>query len=198
MRQFRFTTEETVGSVCAYHFDKMNRREAVQQITLIMGGVLSTRLTAGLMGQVLNTGASVPVSAEQTKLLAEVADVIIPTTDTPGAKAAGVEQFIVRVIRDCYVREEQENFYAGLAKLDADSRTAHGKSFADLDDAKKNEMLTAATKNNRPFFKLMKQITVAGYFTSEIGATKALEYLPIPGRFEGDVPMQPGQKTWAT
>ena len=163
-----------------------------------MGGVLSAQLTAGLMGQVLNTGATVPVSAEQTKLLAEVADVIIPTTDTPGAKAAGVEQFIVRVIRDCYVREEQEKFYAGLAKLDADSKTAHGKGFAELNGAKKNEMIMAATKDNREFFKLMKQLTVAGYFTSEIGATKALEYLPIPGRFEGDVPMQPGQRAWAT
>jgi hypothetical protein len=196
--QFRFTEEETVSTVRAYHSQKMNRRDAIQRITLMMGGVLSTQITAGLMGQVLNTGGSVAVSAEQTKLLAEVADVIIPTTDTPGAKAAGVEQFIVRVMRDCYVREEQEKFYAGLAKLDADSRTAHGKGFAELDDAKKSAMLTAATKNNWAFFKLMKQLTVAGYFTSEIGATKALEYLPIPGRFEGDMPMQPGQKAWAT
>lgn len=163
-----------------------------------MGGALSAQLTAGLMGQVLNTGASVPVTAEQTKLLAEVADAIIPTTDTPGAKAAGVEQFIVRVIRDCHAREVQEKFYAGLAKLDADCKAAHGKGFSELDDAKKNERVTAATKDNGAFFKLMKQLTVAGYFTSEIGATKALEYLPIPGRFEGDVPMQPGQKAWAT
>ena len=167
-------------------------------MTLMMGGVLSAQLTAGLMGQVLNTGASVPVSAEQTKLLAEVADVIIPTTDTPGAKAAGVEQFIVRVMRDCYVSEEQVKFYAGLAKLDADSRAAHGKGFAELDDATKNAALRKTAEDNKTFFKLMKQLTVAGYFTSEIGATKALEYLPIPGRFEGDVPMQPGQKAWAT
>lgn len=163
-----------------------------------MGGILSTQLTAGLMGQVLNAGASVPVDAEQQKLLAELADVIIPTTDTPGAKAAGVEQFIIRVMRDCYQREEQEKFYAGLAKLDADSKTAHGKGFAELDEPMRIAMVKKATEDNKAFFKLMKQLTVAGYFTSEIGATKALEYLPIPGRFEGDVPMQPGQKAWAT
>jgi len=154
-------------------------------------------LTAGLMGQVINAGASVPVGAEQQRLLAEVADTIIPTTDTPGAKAAEVEQFIVRVMRDCYQREEQEKFYAGLAKLNADCRTAHGKGFSELDAAGKNEMVKQATGNNTEFFKVMKQLTVAGYFTSEIGATKALEYLPIPGRFEGDVPMKPGQKAWA-
>jgi hypothetical protein len=175
----------------------MNRRESIQRITLLLGGVLSTQLTAGLMGQVINPGASVPVGAEQQKLLAEVADIIIPATDTPGAKAAGVEQFIVRVMRDCYQMEDQEKFYAGLAKLDADSKTAHGKDFAELDLAAKNEMVKKATTNNREFFKTMKQLTVTGYFTSEIGATKALEYLPIPGRFEGTVPMKPGQKAWA-
>ena len=175
----------------------MNRREAVQRITLILGGALSAQLTAGLMGQVINTGASVIVTPEQQTLLAEVAEVIIPTTDTPGAKAAGVEQFIIRVMRDCYQREEQAKFYDGLAKLDADSRAGHGKSFVELDAAKKNEVVRKATENNKAFFTLMKQLTVAGYFTSEIGATKALEYLPIPGRFEGDVPLNPGQKPWA-
>jgi hypothetical protein len=175
----------------------MNRREAIQRITLLMGGVLSTQLTAGLMGQVINPGASVPVGPEQQKFLAEVADIIIPTTDTPGAKAAGAEQFIVRVMRDCYQMEDQEKFYAGLAKLDADSKTAHGKGFVELDLAAKNDMVKKATANNREFFKTMKQLTVVGYFTSEIGATKALEYLPIPGRFEGEVAMKPGQKAWA-
>jgi hypothetical protein len=42
----------------------------------------------------------------------------------------------------------------------------------------------------------MRELTVVGYFTSEIGATKALAYLPIPGRFEGDIALEPGQKTW--
>lgn len=175
----------------------MNRREAVQRITLIIGGSLSAQLTAGLMGQVINPGNSIPVSGEQQKLLAEVADIIIPTTDTPGAKAAGVEQFIVRVLRDCYRMDEQQEFYAGLARLDADSRTKYGKGFTDLDVNQRNEMLKQTTRSNREFFLLMKQLTVAGYFTSEIGATKALEYLPIPGRFEGNVPMKPGQKAWA-
>ena len=73
-----------------------------------------------------------------------------------------------------------------------------GKALPNWTALQKSEMLTVATKKDRPFFRLMKQLTVAGYFTSEIGATKALEYVPIPGRFEGDVLMQPGQKAWAT
>lgn len=174
----------------------MNRREAVQRLTLILGGVLSTQLAAGLRGEVINLGASVPVDAAQTKLLAEVADTIIPTTDTPGAKAAGAEQFIIRVMRDCYVWDDQEKFYAGLAKVEEESRKLHGKSFIDLDPALRHGLLEQAARTHREFFITLKQLTVGGYFSSEIGATKALEYLPVPGRFEGTVPMQPGQKAW--
>lgn len=179
----------------------MNRRTAVERITLLLGGgALSSQLTAGLMGQVLNTGvgASVPVDEGTRLLLAEVADVIIPTTDTPGAKAAGVEQFIIRLMRDCYEREEQEIFYAGLARLDTASKADNGgKVFVELDLAGKNAMVQKTTQDNKAFFKLMKELTVSGYFISEIGATQALAYLPIPGQFLGDVPLKPGQKAWA-
>jgi hypothetical protein len=175
----------------------MNRREAIQRATLLLGGVLSAQLTAGLLGQVINTGASVAVSADQESLLADVAEVIIPTTDTPGARAAGVSRFIIRVMRDCYKKDEQEQFYEGLARLDASSRAKGGKGFAELDSAQQAEMVKLATINDKAFFKLMKQLTVVGYFTSEIGATQALAYLPIPGRFQGNVPLEPGQKAWA-
>ncbi|MEI6714987.1 MAG: gluconate 2-dehydrogenase subunit 3 family protein [Verrucomicrobiota bacterium] len=175
----------------------MNRREAVQRITLLLGGVLSTQLTAGLMGQVINTGPSLPFNADQELLLSEIADVIIPTTDTPGAKAAGVEKFIIRLVRDCYIKPEQQTFHDGLAKLEADCKEKFGKGFVALDAAQKIEAIQHATAKNRGFFSTMRQLTVAGYFTSEIGATKALEYLPIPGKFQGDVPLKPGQKAWA-
>jgi hypothetical protein len=175
----------------------MNRREAIQRATLLLGGVLSAPLMAGAMGQILNTGESVAVTADQAVLLAEVADIIIPTTGTPGAKAAGVEKFIVRVVRDCFEKPEQEKFYAGLAKLDADSQAKFSKGFAALDLAQKNVMLKQSTVDNKAFFLMMKGLTVTGYFTSEIGATQALEYLPIPGKFEACIPLKPGQKAWA-
>ncbi|CAH0996119.1 hypothetical protein EMA8858_02249 [Emticicia aquatica] len=175
----------------------MNRRESIQRATLLLGGVMAAPLMAGAMGQVLNTGESLKVSTTQEALLADVADIIIPTTGTPGAKAAGVEKFIVRVMRDCYEKPEQEKFYAGLAKLDADSQAKFGKGFAALDLAQKNEMVKQSTIDNKTFFLTMKGLTVTGYFTSEIGATQALEYLPIPGKFEACIPLKPGQKAWA-
>lgn len=175
----------------------INRRQAVERLSLILGGALSSQITAGVMGQVLNDGPSVTATKAQTALLIEVVDVIIPTTDTPGAKAAGAEQFIIRVMRDCHVLEEQEKFYAGLARIDEASHKAHGRGFVDLTPEQKSGILEDAVKTNKAFFKQMKALTVTGYFTSEIGATQALEYLPVPGKFEGDVPMEPGQKAWA-
>ena len=175
----------------------MKRREAIQRAALMMGGILSAPTLAGAMGRVINMGPGVAVSAEQEALLAEVADVIIPTTTTPGAKAAGAEKFIVRVMRDCYPQADQEKFYAGLAKLDANSKTKFGKGFASLEGAQKIEMVKQTMTEDKPFFLRMKELTTTGYFTSEIGATKALEYLPIPGQFNGCMPLKPGQKAWA-
>jgi len=176
----------------------ISRRDTLHRLTLLLGGALSAQLTAGLMGQVINLGPSVEVSAADQSLLAELADTIIPTTDTPGAKAAGVEQFIVRMMRDCYVRGEQEKFYAGLAKLEAESHRLYGKGLAEVDAAARHELVKQSIGNNKAFYLRLRELTIVGYFTSEIGASKALEYLPIPGRFEGDVPLQPGQKAWAT
>ena len=162
-----------------------------------MGGVLSAPLMAGVMGEKLNFGPSMTISAEQEALLAEVADVIIPTTTTPGAKAAGAEKFIVRVIRDCYPLEDQKKFYSGLEKLDKDSREVYQKGFVGLDETQKKDIVKRGTVSDKPFFLQMKGLTLTGYFTSEIGATQALDYLPIPGRFDGSWPMPKGQKSWA-
>ena len=176
---------------------QINRREALERVALILGGVLSAELTAGLMGEVLNVGQRVNVTAETTELLAEIADVIIPTTDTPGAKAAGAEQFVVRVMRDCYGYVEQEEFYRELQKLREETQKRYSKPFHELDSEQKNAIVKHAAMHLKGFFLRMRALTTAGYFSSEIGATKAMEYLPIPGRFEGAVPMKPGQKAWA-
>jgi hypothetical protein len=176
---------------------QLTRRHALQRIALLLGGALSAELAAGVNGEVLTPGKLFQVSKAQVALLAEVADVIIPDTDTPGAKAAGAEQFILRVVRDCYRYEQQEAFYRELDQVEEESRRQFGKTFADLGAEQKQAIVRHIASTARVFFKELRELTVAGYFTSEIGATKALEYLPVPGRFEGSVRMSPGQKAWA-
>ena len=173
------------------------RREALQRVAWILGSAFTAEISAGLLGEILHVGQRVPVPPETTALLAEIGEVIIPATRTPGAKAAKAEEFVVRVMRDCYPYHEQQEFYGQLDQLRAECQKRFSKPFAELDLSQKNELVLHAAKNLKGFFLRMRALTTAGYFSSEIGATQALEYLPIPGRFEGAVPMQPGQKAWA-
>lgn len=190
--------------------NNLNRRDAVQRIALLLGGVISAPAMAGIRGEKTYHGVSILANEDQVALITEVADTIIPSTKTPGAKAAKVEEFIVRVVRDCYPKEDQEHFYAGLAKLNADCKAASGKDFLQANATERKDALTKCMleadqerKSNRgkkapnPFFFMMKELTTTGYFTSKIGATEALEYLPIPGKFDGCMPLSPNQKTWA-
>jgi hypothetical protein len=136
----------------------MNRREAVQKITFLLGGTISAPLMAGVMGEKLNFGPSLAISDQQEALLADIADVIIPTTSTPGAKAAGAEKFITRLMRDCYVLEDQKKFYSGLDKIDALGKEVYGKGFSALDLTQKNDIVKRTTVADKPFFLQLKAL----------------------------------------
>lgn len=179
------------------------------------------------------TGNPVFLSADQDATVAELAETIIPTTKTPGAKAAKVNEIIDVLLKDCYKEADQKRFIEGLAQTNKLSQEAYGKAFVQLDPAQRIEIvkkLEAESKQqkaemaaararaqasggqadlqvpsnrrgggnaNTTFFTLLKDLTLTGYFTSEIGCTQALEYIAVPGRYDGCVPLKPGQKAWA-
>lgn len=189
----------------------MNRRDALERVALIMGG---TVIGGSIFLEGCKSSDKQPVNglltAEQIAFLDEVAETIIPTTDTPGAKAAKVGAFMNTMVTDCYEEKDQKIFVDGMAKIDEASRKRNGKPFLDstadqrtalLNDLNKelkkyNEVKKEADPNH--YFGMMKQLTLLGYFTSEIGATKALRYIAVPGKYEGCVPYKKGDKAWAT
>lgn len=175
----------------------INRREVLARLSMLLGAAFTGPLAAGAMGQKTYFGPPVAVSPEQEALLAEAAEVIIPTTATPGAKEAGVEKFITRVVADCYEKKEQDEFYASLSRLDQKARDQFGGGFVSATAAQKKQVMEELAQNDKAFFQQLKSLTVTGYFTSEAGATQALDYLPVPGRFDGSYPLKPEQKTWA-
>jgi hypothetical protein len=150
------------------------------------------------------------LTADQIAFLDEVAETIIPTTDTPGAKAAKVGAFMNTMVTDCYEEKDQKIFMDGMAKIDESSKKSNGNSFikstAEQRTALLNELNKELKKYNESkkeedpihYFGMMKQLTLLGYFTSEIGATQALRYIAIPGKYEGCVPYKKGDKAWAT
>lgn len=152
---------------------------------------------------------------EQHKdLISALAETIIPATDSPGAREAGVGDFIVTMIRDCTDRISQNKFIDGLKELDDHCRSRFNKPYDQCSPTEKTGVLQHFEEKGRPFkgiagkaearylgksfFTTLKEYTVEGYCSSEAGATKGLAYLYIPGAYHGCIPVQPGQKAWAT
>lgn len=186
----------------------MNRREAIIQMALAMGGtMLGPRLLAAALDP---AAARSGWSPADLALLDEIGDTIIPATDTPGAKAVGIGAFIAMMVADCYPPEHQAAFKAGVAQLAAAYQTRHGRAFAagsaETRTAYLNELdreqraYTAKKQRSDPphYFRMLKELTVLGYFTSEIGATKAARYVEAPGSFNGSLPYRKGDRVWAT
>ncbi|MBN1236873.1 MAG: gluconate 2-dehydrogenase subunit 3 family protein [Gammaproteobacteria bacterium] len=198
----------------------MTRREAIERVSLLLGGAALVGQSALLAGCAspagpraaelsAGNGARELFTAEDVALLDEVADTILPDTATPGAKAAGVGPFIAVMVTDAYDPGEQRVFMAGLRTLDAQCRKMHGTSFmaatpaqrlALLErlDAEQVEQSRARAADEPPhYFRMIKELALLGYFTSEIGYTQAMRYLEAPGRFDPCVPYAPGDKAWA-
>ncbi|WP_316746657.1 gluconate 2-dehydrogenase subunit 3 family protein [Pedobacter gandavensis] len=219
----------------------MNRRDAVKNVAFLMGGALSATTIAVFLDSCTSTSnksAANLLSADHEKVITEVADIIIPTTTTPGAKAAGVGPFIAMMVKECYPEDAQKAFVKGLEDLEQQSQDTFKKSFLEISVPQRQELLNkvrettiaanktekealekqqenvtqkksekeapgnAMTPKDKPkttpqFFAIIRDLTLLGYFTSEIGATKAMAYVEIPGRYDGDVPLKPGQKVWS-
>jgi hypothetical protein len=149
-------------------------------------------------------------SADQIAFLDEVAETILPETSTPGAKAAAVGAFMALMVTDTYSDEDQAIFVAGLNALDDESRADHTSGFMEAAPAQRLALLErldaeqfehqaarGETGLPRHYFHMMKQLTLLGYFTSEIGITIAQNYVETPGRFDPCVPYTAGERSWA-
>jgi hypothetical protein len=186
----------------------MNRREALSRVAIIMGGTV-LGAEAFLSGCKTNT-KGITLSQDDIAFLDEVAETIIPTTTSPGAKAAKVGDFMKVMVNDCYEEKDQAIFVDGIKKLDEASKKLNSKTFMEstpeqrktllesLDKEAKEYQKTAKPEDPKHYFTMMKQLTLSGYFTSEIGATKALRYVAVPGKFVGSYPYKKGDKAWAT
>lgn len=188
----------------------MDRREAIRRVAFLMGGAV-------IGGNLFIQGCTRPASkevaslfeAESTNLLGDLAEAILPETSTPGAKEAGVGDFIPVMIRDCYEEKDQKSFLEGLADVDNRAKKEFGKKFQELsveeqlqfvhtyDQEAKEYQKNKESDDPNHFFHMLKQLTLTGFFTSEVGMKQALNYVKIPGRYDGDYPYKKGDRAWA-
>jgi hypothetical protein len=189
----------------------MNRREAL----LALGGaaVLADPLFAAgrsLQARLGSGGALQVLDPHQNATVVTIAELIIPATDTPGATAAKVNEFVDLALAEWFDTDERTRFLAGLADVDARSRKLFAKDFttctpeqqtqiltaldaevAELRDGEKQGYTVEATTSQR-FFRNMKRLTLVGYYTSQVGATEELHNPIIPGRYDGCVLLERG------
>jgi len=194
----------------------MDRREALRRTAWIMGGVVSAPAVMGILkgcaAKPTIDWKPVFLSEPQGILVTQVAEIIIPKTDTPGAKETGVPGFIDLMLKDVYSKEDQDRYLAGLQAFDDEAKKAYGDAFIELDAEKQaefvkkvhDEAVQAEKGENkpekRPFILTTKELTMLGFFTSEAGATQVLQYEPVPGAYKGCIPLSEAGKgrTWAT
>jgi gluconate 2-dehydrogenase gamma chain len=217
----------------------ITRREAVARTALLLGGTLAASSISGVRSDAWASAAAPgwragTLSPAQSELVATIAEHIIPATDTPGARAAGVHRFIDVILTDYYKAEERTRFLNGLTELDARAQKAHGMAFtksppqqqiallkamdaesyppqrvlekaeplnnerARMRDSLARQSSTGPTVSDptRPsadggggeaarreaergwFFRRMKELTLLGYYSSEVGATQELKVNP--------------------
>lgn len=195
----------------------IDRREAVKRVSFMLGGIALVGSSSGMLAAcgkaeraaVAGTGTG-SFSAEDIAFLEEIADTILPdTAKSPGAKAAKTGAFMALMVTDSYSPEDQKIFRDGMTALDAASKAANGgATFMAATPAQRTALLTTLDKEQFDFqkvrkeqpqhyFRMMKELTMLGFFTSEIGYTKAMRYVETPGPFKPCVPAAPGELSWA-
>ena len=201
----------------------MNRREFLECAVIAVGGASASRLGWALTEEQQVYLASAPdyierdvsyFSPAQRKVVATVAEAIIPRTETPGAIDAGVPRFIELMVADWLNDAERETFNEGLSGLMEQAQSENGVTFDQLEPFRQVRMLEKLESDagdsswydqgntrrdfvsDAPFICQVKELTVWGFFTSEVGGTQVLRHDPMPMRFDGNFPLHPDDSTW--
>jgi hypothetical protein len=195
---------------------EIGRREFLWRATAALGAAMSASVAAavaaGAGAGAKTAGDGAAQSDEQRARLARLAELISPTTDTPGAVGAGVPAFVEEVVTAWYRPAERAAFLAGLTALAAEGRRRHGTAVAECTPAEQTALLAWSLEQagdyrppqfrtepdtQAPFFWQLRGLTIVGYYTSQVGATAELRYVPIPGRYDGDYPFAEVGRAWS-
>jgi hypothetical protein len=203
----------------------MDRRQILQRAGMVLGGAVSSGTAMALLSGCAaspdpspdKTPSAAPqagrwLSAEEMLITTAMADQILPRTATPGALDVGVPAFIDLLLADWQPAREKATLRAGLARAQMDARNAHKAAFWTLrpeqmvalmtvydQEAFEQGRRTVSDANPPPhFFRLMKEMTTVGFFSSEVGATQVLKYAAVPGQWQADIPYSDVGRAWAT
>jgi len=188
----------------------MNRRQALKNTILAMGYTISVPSLIAIFNS-CNSNSSQQwqpqfFSADQANLIGELTETILPKTKTPGAKDLNIDQFIDRLIKQVFSKEDQQLFLKGMDDFENECKNINGKAFTRCSEDERNKLLKQLEeksgktslsiwgidmKNTGPlsFYRRAKELTLVGYFTSREVGKNILVYDPVPGVYMGDIPL---------
>jgi hypothetical protein len=190
----------------------MKRRKAIGTI-LLAGGATAVGF-AGYEWYDLTKSPDRNYLLSRKPLLVDLAEIIIPATDTPGAREAGAVEYMIQILSECTDTKTLNHFVEGLQDLEAYTLKKFGRDFTDCNEIQKEAVLTRFSQKSgsgfslfdkiknkftgRSFFETLKSYTVQGYCISEKGASLGMRYIAVPGKYLACIPLEPNQKAWAT
>lgn len=193
--------------------ESMTRRQALGRVGVLLGGVVSVPTVAGVLSGCEPVAGPdwtpQTLTSEQNQMVTAIAEILIPATDTPGAGAAQVNRFIDAMLTGSYPAEDRDRFLKGLEAVNARCQDDYGAVFnqcsskqklaivGELDDETFGSDAPETNREKPSFFRMMKELTIVGYYTSEVGASQELKTNLVPGRYDGDVPYEEISRAWA-
>ncbi|NND34804.1 MAG: gluconate 2-dehydrogenase subunit 3 family protein [Saprospiraceae bacterium] len=184
----------------------MKRRHAIHKTGWILSSaIFGPGLLTALQG--CASEANIPdqplvLNSKQFQLTKALADTILPRTSSPSASDVKVPEFMDLLCKDVFEEDARQHFLDGLAVFDNDCVSVGGKSFHKLSPEAQYDYLVDMDRmvmeksytDKIPFYYTFKKLCIAIYYSTEEGIKQNLNYNPIPGGFQGDVPWQAGDK----
>lgn len=182
----------------------MDRRELIGLVGVTLpalAGLLPEQLQAAALDArrrpALRAAPAAGLDAHQRALVDQISEMIMPATDTPGARAAGVTDFVDVIVGEYYRDDDRAAFLRGLADVDSRAQADFSKGFLELSEPQQTAILTGLDAEARamppgsptPFFGRIKGLTLYGYYQSEVGYTQELHGVFMPGRYDGAAPL---------
>ncbi len=159
----------------------MDRRQVIRHFLVVGAGLAFLPSCVYKEGKVSIQLQNIQINPDQESFLKQLADAIIPPTDTPGAAELGSHLFALKMVDDCFEKKEQSTFMAGLKKLQG--KEANPAALMSAAEQEKDEDALA-------FMKAFRRLVIQGYTQSEYVMTNLLPYQLVPGKFYGCVPVE--------
>jgi len=171
--------------------NKMNRRAMLLGAVVLLGGAAAlTRFSRKSSGFTDSSGAL--LSADQFALLEQICEAMIPTTDTPGAIAAGVPAFIRGMLEEWASAASRAEILEVLEGIEKLAWAKYGAAFVELPPERRYQVVSTfdieRVGRQDPAYGKFKYLVLVGYYHSEIGATQELRYELVPGAWRACVP----------